>query len=73
MQNKSRNIEECVRHGHKEGDATRAGRQRKPNSKTERPLNQKGNKSQITPSHNTRRRHPPNRERTHKIRPDLEE
>ena len=73
MQNKSRNIEECVRHRHKEGYATRAGRQMKPSNRKERPPNQKRNKSQITPSHNTKRRHPPNRKRIHKIRLDLEE
>ena len=41
----------------KEGCATRAGKHRKPNNRIKRPPNQKGNKSQITPPHNTKRRH----------------
>ena len=73
MRNKSKNIEESAKHGHKDGDVTRAIKQKQPNSLIKRPLNQKGNKSQITPSHNTRKRHPPNRERIHKTRPDLAE
>ena len=73
MQNKSRNIEECAKHGHKDGDATRAIRQKQPNSLMKRQLNQSRNRSLITPSHNTRKRHPPNRERIHKTRPNLAE
>ena len=70
MQNKSRNIEECAKHGHKDGDATRAVRQKQPNSLTKRPLNQRSNRNLFTPSRNTRERHPPNRERIHRTRPD---
>ena len=58
----------------KEGYAIHAGRKRKPGNRMREPSNQRENKSQHTPSHNnTRRRHPLNRERIHKVRLDLEE
>ena len=71
MRNKSKNIEESAKHGHKDGDATRAIRQKQPNSLMKRQLNQRRNRSLITPPHNIRKRHPP--ERIRKTRPDLAE
>ena len=70
MRISSRSIEETAQNGHEDTDATRAIRQKQPNSWTKRPLNQRSNRNLFTPSRNTRERHPLNRERTLRTRPD---
>ena len=70
MQIRSRSIEETAQNGHEDTDAKRAARQKQPNSRIKRPLNQRSNKNLFTLSRNTRERRPLNRGRTLRTRPD---
>ena len=67
---RSKSIEETAQSGHEESVAKRADRQKQPNSRIKRPLNQRSNRNLFTLSRNTRERHPLNRERTLRTRPD---